>query len=259
MAPDALKPNCPQCGGPVPVPEGAAYAHCSFCGSESFVDLNGALLYQVIKPTVGRPRVQRLVQAAAHDAGWTGIRIDDLELTYEPVWELELANGSRLRIGARPGPEGRFGPVELPGGERAFVQPSQRDRSAAWSEPELAPESVAEVAARATGRPVSLKTIRLVHHPIFSGHTTIEGSRYDFRLDAVNNIGQDFSYSGSFEADDTNLGAIELEVDGTDETWFGAVGEGDDTIVLVDNFIESRLNNQVELNLIIAVRRVVVE
>ena len=80
MAPDALKPNCPQCGGPVPVPEGAAYAHCSFCGSESFVDLNGALLYQVIKPTVGRPRVQRLVQAAAHDAGWTGIRIDGLEL-----------------------------------------------------------------------------------------------------------------------------------------------------------------------------------
>ncbi len=188
MAPDALKPNCPQCGGPVPVPEGAAYAHCSFCGSESFVDLNGALLYQVIKPTVGRPRVQRLVQAAAHDAGWTGIRIDGLELTYEPVWELELANGSRLRIGARPGPEGRFGPVELPGGERAFVQPSQRDRSAAWSEPELAPESVAEVAARATGRPVSLKTIRLVHHPIFSGHTTIEGSRYDFRLDAVSGL-----------------------------------------------------------------------
>lgn len=185
MAPEALKHNCPQCGGPVTVAEGAAYAHCQYCGSEAFVDLSGALLYQVIKPTIGRSRAMRIVQTAAADAGWPDLKVARIELVYQPVWELELTDGSRLRISARPGPDGRFGLVDLPGGERAFVQPSARDRSASWLEPELAPESVAEVAARTTGRPVSVKAIRLVHHPVYSGYTTLEEARYEVHLDAL--------------------------------------------------------------------------
>ena len=185
MPPEFLKPSCPQCGGDVPVPEGATYAHCPYCDSESFVDLSGALLYQVIKPMVGHPRAYRLLQAAAQDAGWSGVQIADLALIYEPVWELELSDGRRLRIGARPAPDGRFGLVDLPGGERGFVKQEKRDRAASWLEPELAPESLPEVGARLSGRPVRVHAIRLVHHPIFSGQATIQGVQYELRLDAV--------------------------------------------------------------------------
>lgn len=185
MTPDAFKPACPQCGGPVPLPEGDAYAHCPFCGSESFVDLSGALLYQVIKPTVGLPRARGLIETEARDAGWPEARPGDLKLTYEPVWELELADEKRLRISARPGPDGRIDLIDLPGGERDFLSPGRRERGADWLEPELAPESVAEVAARATGRPVGLKSTRLVHRPAFVGDVVIGGVRYGVRIDAV--------------------------------------------------------------------------
>ena len=185
MALEALNPACPQCGGPVQVPEGAAYARCTFCGAESFVDLSGALLHQVIRPSVGRSRVPGLLQAEAIEAGWTDAEMTRLTLTYEPVWEIESPDGRRVSISARPGPEGRFNQVRLPGGERAFVDRSQRERSADWIEPELAPDSVAEVVARATGRPVAVKTVRLVHHPIYSGTIRVGNETHDFQLDAV--------------------------------------------------------------------------
>lgn len=185
MAREALSPNCPQCGGPVEVPEGAVYAHCTFCSAESFVDLTGALLTQVIRTSVGRGRVPGLVRARAREAGWADVTIADIDLVYEPVWELESESGARLRIGARPGPQGRFEEVNLPGGERALVKPGEREGADEWIEPELAPDSLAEVAARLTDRPVSIKTIRLVHRPIYSGRIRIDGQARSFRIDAV--------------------------------------------------------------------------
>jgi hypothetical protein len=139
----------------------------------------------VVKATIGRSRVPGLVKARAMEAGWPSVTITDLDLVYEPVWEVESPDGRRVRIGARPGPEGRFSQVALPGGERAFMDPSGWDRSAEWIEPELAPESLPEVAARATGRPVAVKTIRLLHHPIYSGQVQLAGQSCGFRVDAV--------------------------------------------------------------------------
>ncbi len=167
------------------VPEGASYAHCGYCDSESFVDLNGAILYQVIRPTVARSRVPGLIKAAALDAGYPDAAIQRLDLVYEPVWEIESPDGRRLCISARPGPNGRFEIARLPGGERSFVDTSERERSADWIEPELAPESVAEVAARATGGPVAVKTMRLVHHPMFEGQVLLGETSHEFRLDAT--------------------------------------------------------------------------
>lgn len=185
MARQALSPNCPQCGGPVDVPEGAAYARCGYCSAESFVDLTGALLHQVVKATVGRSRVPGLIKARALEAGWPGVTIIDLDLVYEPVWEVESPDGRRLRIGARPGPEGRFSQVTLPGGERAFVDAEGWDQAAEWIDPELAPESLPEVAARVTGRPVAVKTVRLLHHPVYVGKVRLADATYAFRVDAV--------------------------------------------------------------------------
>jgi hypothetical protein len=185
VARQALNPNCPQCGGPVDVPEGATYARCKYCSAQSFVDLSGALLHQVIKPTIGRSRVPGLIKGRALEAGWPDAAITDIKLIYDPVWELESPDGRRLRISARPGPQGRFAQVSLPGGERAFVEPGARDSFAEWIEPELAPESVAEVAARVTGKPVAVKTIRLVHRPIYAGQIRITGEPRDFHVDAV--------------------------------------------------------------------------
>ncbi len=185
MVREALNPACPQCGGPVEVPEGLAYARCRYCSSESFVDLSGAILYQVLRPSVSRSRLSGLLKAAALEAGWSDATILRLELSYEPVWEIESPDGRRLCISARPGPNGRFEQAHLPGGERGFIDRGDRDRSAEWVEPELAPESIAEVAARATGRPVAIKTIRLIHHPVYRGKVKIGDEAHDFSLDAV--------------------------------------------------------------------------
>jgi hypothetical protein len=184
-AQQALNPKCPQCGGPVEVPEGVAYARCRFCGSESFVDLTGALIHQVIRKSVRASRVPGLLKARAREAGYPNATIIRLKLVNEPIWEIESPDGQRLCISARPGPEGRFDQVRLPGGERAFVQPEERDRAAEWEEPELAPESLPEVAARATGRPLVVKTIRLIHRPIYKGLIRIGERTSTFQLDAV--------------------------------------------------------------------------
>jgi hypothetical protein len=181
----ALNPKCPQCGGPVEVPEGVAYAHCKFCGTESFVDLSGALIHQVIRKTVRASRVPGLLKARAREAGYPDATIVRLKLVNEPIWEIESPDGRRVCIGARPGPEGRFDQVRLPGGERAFVQQEERDSAAEWEEPELAPESLPEVAARATGRPVAVKTIRLIHHPIYKGLIRAGEKTSTFQMDAV--------------------------------------------------------------------------
>jgi hypothetical protein len=181
----ALNPSCPQCGGPVDVPEGVAYAHCRFCGSESFVDLTGALIHQVIRKTVRASRVPGILKARAREAGYTKAVVARLKLVNEPIWEIESPDGRRMCISARPGPEGRFAQVRLPGGERAFLQPEERDSAAEWQEPELAPESLPEVTARATGRPVAVKTIRLIHRPIYRGVIRVGEKASAFQLDAV--------------------------------------------------------------------------
>lgn len=167
------------------MPEGAAYTRCTFCSAESFVDLNGVLLHQVIRVTIPRGRVPGLIKARALEAGWPEARLTRLELVYEPVWELESPSGARIGISARPGPEGRFNRTELPSGERASTETGPGDGGAEWREPELAPESLAEVAARVTGRPVAIKTVRLVHRPIYHGEVQVAGERHGFQVDAA--------------------------------------------------------------------------
>jgi hypothetical protein len=181
----ALTPACPQCGGPVEVPDASGYARCTYCSAESFVDLSGAILHQVIRATVPRSRVAGLMQAAALQAGWPRAKVTRLDLAYEPIWEIESPDGRRLRISARPGPQGRFEQVVLPGGAREFVDRGQADASAQWTEPGLAPESVAEVAARVTGQPVAVKTLRLIHRPVYAGRVQVGQQIHPFRLDAA--------------------------------------------------------------------------
>ncbi len=185
MAREATSPSCPQCGGPVEVPEGAAYVRCGYCASESFVDLTGVLLHQVLRVAVSRARVPGLIKARALEAGRREARVTRLELIYEPVWELESPDGRRVCISARPGPEGRFNRTELPGGERALADTAAHGDDAEWFEPQLAPESLAEVAARATGRPVVIKTIRLLHRPIYRVRTRVADDELDLQLDAL--------------------------------------------------------------------------
>jgi hypothetical protein len=169
----------------VAVTEGVAYARCRFCGSESFVDLGGALIHEVIRKTVRASRLPGLLKGRARQAGYPDATVVRLKLVNEPIWEIESPDGRRLCISARPGPEGRFSQVRLPGGERAFLRPEERDSAAEWEEPELAPESLPEVAARTTGRPLAVKTIRLIHRPIYKGLIRIGEKTSTFQLDAV--------------------------------------------------------------------------
>ena len=74
----------------------------------------------------------------------------------------------------------------------------------------------------------------------------------DFRIDATNNQGVDFSYTGTFVA--AADGTLTFTVTGTTETWRGAFDDGYDTVVFVDPFKEVRANLQKELNLGVALR-----
>ncbi len=74
-----------------------------------------------------------------------------------------------------------------------------------------------------------------------------------FRLDAVGNDGQDFSYQGTYTlAPD---GGLTINVSGTNETWFAAIDRSYNTLVFVDDFLEVRSNNIPELNLGFGVRQ----
>ncbi|MFO1052039.1 MAG: hypothetical protein U1F36_07480 [Planctomycetota bacterium] len=74
----------------------------------------------------------------------------------------------------------------------------------------------------------------------------------NFRIDATNNAGQAFSYTGTFTANAD--GGLTFAVSGTNETWQGAFDDGYHTIVFVDAFKEVRPSLQKELNLGMAVR-----
>lgn len=73
-----------------------------------------------------------------------------------------------------------------------------------------------------------------------------------FRLDAVGSSGQDFSYQGlwTLAAD----GGLTLTINGTNETWYAAIDRSYNTLVFVDDFLETRSNNIPELNLGFGVR-----
>lgn len=185
MAPERLSRSCPQCGAPIGVPEGAPYVRCAHCGSASFVDLTGTLLHQALRPVVPRVQVPGRVRSRAREAGWPEAEMTGISLIYEPVWELEGARRHRVQVAARPGPEGRFAVVDLPAGERVFVEPDLHERRGDWLEPELAPEAAAEVAARSLGRPVAAASIRLLHRPVYQVRATIAGGERQVRVDAV--------------------------------------------------------------------------
>ncbi len=126
-----------------------------------------------------------LVKARALETGWPDATVGEFTLIHEPVWEVERPDGRRIQLSARPGPQGRFAQVRTPGGERALVEPRLHKSSSEWIEPQLAPESLPEVAARVLGQPIAIKTVRLIHHPIFQGTVRIAGVSYPFHLDAV--------------------------------------------------------------------------
>ena len=73
-----------------------------------------------------------------------------------------------------------------------------------------------------------------------------------FRLEAVGNQGIDFTYVGTYTlaAD----GGMTISVNGTNETWFAAIDRSYNTLVFVDDFVETRSNNIPELNLGFGVR-----
>lgn len=186
MSSDGTKPRCPQCGAPLEVADGAAYVRCPFCKTSSFVDLAGAIRHEMLRPTVSRARVPGQIRARAHAAGWPDAQVEGLELVYEPVWELEGAHGARVHVGARPDAHGRFPILEVPGGERALVEASARqERGVEWLEPELAPESAPEVAARALERPVAAAGVRLLHRPVYHVKIQVAGQDRAVRVDAV--------------------------------------------------------------------------
>lgn len=94
-------------------------------------------------------------------------------------------------------------------------------------------------------------------NPANSGSDTFVGTvtltpQGAFRLDAIGADGQDFSYSGTYTlaAD----GGITLAISGTNENWFAAIDRSYNTLVLIDDFVETRSNNTPELNLLIGVR-----
>ena len=88
----------------------------------------------------------------------------------------------------------------------------------------------------------------------FDGTLTFSASGA-FRLEAVGADGGDFAYSGTYDLEDD--GSLELTVNGTKETWYAAVSQDYNTVILVDNFVESRgtTAKPPELNIGLAIRK----
>ena len=87
---------------------------------------------------------------------------------------------------------------------------------------------------------------------VFIGTVTLNAAG-GFRLDGVGNNGQDFTYSGSYTA--ALDGGLTITISGTSETWFAAIDRSYNTLVLVDDFVETRSNNTPELNFVFGVRQ----
>lgn len=74
-----------------------------------------------------------------------------------------------------------------------------------------------------------------------------------FRLEGVGNQGVDFTYTGDWSA--TPDGKLTIAINGTNETWHGAIDRSYNTLVICDDFAETRSSNQIELNLMLGVRK----
>jgi hypothetical protein len=83
--------------------------------------------------------------------------------------------------------------------------------------------------------------------------TLVLTSQGGFRIDMIGSQGVDFSYAGTFVL--SQDGGMVFTTSGTNESWFGAIHRDYNTVVLVDDFIETRANNTPELNLFFGVRR----
>ena len=74
-----------------------------------------------------------------------------------------------------------------------------------------------------------------------------------FTLSATGANGEEFSYSGTYALMDD--GELKFTVAGTNESWMGAVDEDYKTLIIADNFIETRTGAKPpELNLILGIR-----
>ncbi len=85
----------------------------------------------------------------------------------------------------------------------------------------------------------------------FVGAVTL-GANGSFRLDAVGNDGDDFTYQGTYTL--AQDGGMTIAISGTNEQWFAAIDRSYNTFVFVDDFVETRANNIPELNLGFCVR-----
>jgi hypothetical protein len=74
-----------------------------------------------------------------------------------------------------------------------------------------------------------------------------------FRLEGLGNQGVDFTYTGDWTASPD--GKLTINVNGTNETWHGAIDRTYNTLVICDDFTETRSSNQIELNLMLGVRK----
>lgn len=87
----------------------------------------------------------------------------------------------------------------------------------------------------------------------FIGTVTLS-SNGGFELDAVGNQGVDFGYVGTWTAQPN--GKLTITVNGNGgETWHGAIDRSYNTLVLVDDYVETRANNLPELNLLVGIRK----
>lgn len=73
-----------------------------------------------------------------------------------------------------------------------------------------------------------------------------------FTLNGIDHLGRDFLYTGTWSA--TADGEMTFAINGTNETWKGAISRDYQTLLINDDFRELRSNNQIELNFLVGVR-----
>jgi len=181
--------RCSQCGADFEAPAGSRLARCPYCDTALVIDARGALLREIMLPTIraeDAPRhLRRFMAGRETVAGLENdARLADAVLEYFPFWAFTIRNAAGEKIVLSPA-----APSSLQGLQRLELPPGQ---SRAWEEgmgggaPVLEAEIPVDTALGWLGvEEESIERVVLMHLPIYHIDYSFRGRSWHAAVDAV--------------------------------------------------------------------------
>src|SRR5437667_6302994 len=170
-----MQVGCTQCGGSVPIAEGALFVTCPFCSSALYLDKSKTVFHFVISPTINDQEAQGKLRRWM--AGNETVKDLDVhavvsaqELIYFPMWRFVVQEGkdqNEYRELAAAFAISEIKEIPLSGGDLKFFSPQEFS-----NKPLRAPEILLDSALQwlHNQKNVALENVRetnLIHLPFF--------------------------------------------------------------------------------------------